>query len=400
MLIDNYPIGITLKFLDEKLESEFLEDVFFGNLLGHRLIYLGGTFLYTVFFILDCYLMRDQLLSCVFIRFFVVCPMLLTTYFLVGKPLYEKYFTAISLINGFGAGGGVLLLMVQATSSWSPFYYGGLILCCLFFYVFQPKQVLSNVLAWGVLGLYMVVTAFFTDTPGAIFLHNSFVFIFFNIGGMFACYSMELSQRKEFIHKFTVQDQADRLYHALSEVEQQREKAQRLSLQDSLSGLPNRRHFFSVLANELEHSCQIGQEVSLILVEVDNFKQVNDRLGHVAGDQILALVGGIIGDIVRKDDTPCRYGGEKFAVFLPNASSQIAEKIGRRIMEYVECADISVGHAEEFLTASVGVVTLPPGQQFPAEDFIDFAGQALYKAKNCGSNQLRKWTEDLQGYGA
>lgn len=400
MLIDNFPTGLTLKFLDKKLESQFLEDGFSGNQLAHRLTYLGGAFLYAMFFILDCFLMKDQLLLCGFIRFFVVCPLLIAISCLIDKPLYRKYYTAISLIAGFSSAGGLLLIMAQSSFSGSYLYYGGLLLCCLFYYVFLPRQVLSNVLSWGVFGLYLLVTVFFTDTAGAVFFHNAFIFFFFNVGGMFACYSMELSQRKEFIHKFTVQDQSDRLYQALSEVEQQREKAQQLSLQDSLTGLPNRRHFFSVLENELERFCQIGQEVSLILVDVDNFKQFNNRFGHATGDQILALVGGLIGDIVRKEDTPCRYGGKEFAIFLPNASSQIAEKIGRRIMEYVEGAEISAGPAEEFLTASVGVVTLLYGQQFSAENLIDFADQALYKAKNCGSNQLHMWTQELQGCGA
>jgi len=216
---------------------------------------------------------------------------------------------------------------------------------------------------------------------------------------MFACYSMELSQRKEFIHKITIQDQSDRLYKALSEVEQQREKAQRLSLLDPLTGLPNRRHFFSVLERELDKSFTSGQELSLMLVDIDNFKEVNDRLGHVAGDQILALVAGIIGDTVRNGDTACRYGGEEFALLLPNASSDIAGQVGRRIMEFIESAQISMGRDDEVLTLSIGFVTRKYGQQTSIEDLIELADQALYKAKNCGRNQLHMWTQDLGGYG-
>lgn len=399
MIIDAVSIGTTLKFLDRKLEKQFLQDVVFSNLFVPRLIYLGGTFLYAIFFILDYFLLREQLLLCFIVRFFVVCPMLIATYCLIGTSLYRKYWTAISLLNGFAAGGGLLLLMAQSSSPGNHLYYGGLILCCLFYYVFEPKQVVSNILSWGIFGLYFMVAIFFTDTPGPIFFNNIFIFFFFNIGGMFACYSMELSQRKEFIHKITVQDQSDRLYLALSEVEQQREKAQRLSLLDPLTGLPNRRHFFSVLAQELENSSKTGQELSLMLVDIDNFKEVNDRLGHVVGDQILALVGEIIGDALRNGDTACRYGGEEFSLLLPNASSQIAEQVGRRIMECIESADIPVGRDEGFLTLSVGFVTLQSGQQTSIENLIELADQALYKAKNCGRNQLCMWTQDLQGYG-
>ena len=398
MLVDNVSTGVTLKFLDEKLEKLFLQEVVFNNLFVPRLIYLGGAFLYAMFFILDYFLLKDQLLLCLSVRYLVVCPMLVATYCLIGTSLYRKYWTAISLINGFAAGGGLLLLIAKSSSPGNHLYYGGLVLCCLFYYVFEPRQVVSNILSWGVFCLYFIVAIFFTDTPGPVFLNNIFIFFFFNIGGMFACYSMELSQRKEFIHKITVQDQSDRLYQALSEVELQREKAQRLSLLDPLTGLPNRRHFFSVLASELEKATKTGQELSLMLLDIDNFKEVNDRLGHVVGDQVLALVGGIIGDAARNSDTACRYGGEEFALLLPNASRQIAEQIGHRIMECIEFADISVGRDGDFLTLSVGFATLKSGQQSSVENLIELADQALYKAKNCGRNQLRMWTQDIQGY--
>ncbi len=398
MVVDNVSTGLTLKFLDSKLEKQFLQDVVFSNLFVPRLIYLGGTFLYAVFFILDYFIMKDQLLKCLFVRFFVVCPMLFATYCLVGTCFYRKYWTSLSLINGFAAGGGLLLLMAQSSSPGNHLYYGGLILCCLFYYVFEPRQVVSNILSWGVFCLYFIVAIYFTDTPGPVFLNNIFIFFFFNIGGMFACYSMELSSRKEFIHKMTVQDQSDRLYQALSEVELQREMAQQLSLLDPLTGLPNRRHFFSVLAKELENVSKTGHELSLMLLDIDNFKDVNDRLGHVMGDQILALVGGIIGDSARKGDVVCRYGGEEFALLLPNASSQTAELVGRRIMECIESADISVGRDDGFLTLSIGFTTLKSGQQTSIEHLIELADQALYKAKNCGRNQLRMWTQDIKGY--
>jgi diguanylate cyclase (GGDEF)-like protein len=399
MHVDDFSMGITLKFSDKNLENRFLQDVVFSNLFVPRLIYLGGTFLYAIFFILDWFLIADNIRLCAFVRFFVVCPMLIATYCLVGKPVYRKYWTSISLINGFAAGGGMLFLIAQAPSPGNHLYYGGLMLCCLFYYVFEPQQVVSNILSWGVFGLYVVVAILFTDTPLAIFLNNIFIFFFFNIGGMFACYSMELSQRKEFIHKFTIQDQSDRLYQALSDVDQQREKAHMLSLQDSLTGLPNRRHFFSVLARELGPSSKAGQEVSLMLIDIDHFKEINDHFGHVVGDQVLALVAGIIGDTVRQCDTPCRYGGEEFAILLPNTSADIAEKIGRRILEYIASANIPAGRGEEIVTASVGHATLPSGQQSSIENLVELADRALYEAKNCGRNQVRMWTKGLQGYG-
>ena len=178
MIVDNFSTGTALNFLDEKLEKQFLQDVVFSNLFVPRLIYLGGTFLYAIFFILDCFLLKDQLLLCLIVRFFVVCPMLIATYCLIGTSFYRKYWTAISLINGFAAGGGLLVLMAQSSSPGNHLYYGGLILCCLFYYVFEPRQVVSNILSWGIFCSYFMVAIFFTDTPGPVFLNNIFIFFF------------------------------------------------------------------------------------------------------------------------------------------------------------------------------------------------------------------------------
>jgi diguanylate cyclase (GGDEF)-like protein len=315
--------------------------------------------------------------------------MMLTTCYLIDKPFYRKYRTLIFFINGFAAGAGLLLMIAKSSAPGNHLYYGGLLLCCLFYYVFVPKQIISNILSWGMFSLYILVSIFFTDTPGIFFLYNIFIFFFFNIGGMFACYSMELSQRKEFIHKITIQDQADRLYLALSELEQQHENAQRLAQQDPLTGLLNRRHFFSVSTKTLEHSRKADQDTSLMLIEIDNFKEFQAHLGYVAGDQILALVGGIIGDIVRPYDTCCRYEGGEFAILLPDTPSNLSEQVGQKIMEYIKDADIAPGQEQGGVTVSVGYVTLMSGQNASIENLLDLANQALYAAKNCGKNQLR-----------
>ncbi|ABA89488.1 diguanylate cyclase [Syntrophotalea carbinolica DSM 2380] len=397
MQFENCDMSTTLKFLDPGLEEAYIQEAVLNNHFVPRLIYLGGAFLYAIFFMLDMFFLKEILRYCVFIRFFLVCPLLLSIYFLIGSPIYKKHHTAISVIAGFVSGGGLLFMIANAPSPAEHLYYAGLMLCCLFYYVFQPRQLLSNSLSWGMFFLYIAVSLAYTEVPGAILLNNLFIFFFFNIGGMFACYAMELTQRKEFIHKCTMEDQSYRLYQALEEVDGQREKAERLSLQDPLTGLPNRRHFFSVLREALEPGHRDGQELSLMLIDIDYFKEVNDQLGHMAGDEVLAIVAHIIGDSVRQCDTACRYGGEEFAVLLPGASSQTVETIGRRLMEKIESADLLAGRSEVSLTVSVGFVSLSPGSKISIEEVIGRADRALYEAKNSGRNQLRMWSSDSHG---
>lgn len=394
MQAENCSMGPTLKFSDPDLEEKFIKENLSSNLFVPRLIYLAGAFLYAIFFILDLFLMSGQLQTCIFIRFFLVCPMLLATYCLIGKPFYLKYWRIIFLVNGFAAGGGIVFMMARADSPGNHLYYGGLLLCCLFYYVFEPRQVLSNTLSWGIFIVYLIVSINFINVPEPIFLNNIFIFFFFNIGGMFACYSMELFQRKEFLQKCMIQDQSDRLYQALCEVDQQREKAEKLSLQDPLTNLANRRHFFSVLKNQMDRAQKGEHGLSLILIDIDCFKEVNDRFGHVVGDQVLALVAAIIEDSVRACDLCCRYGGEEFAVLLPGADRNTAEGIGFRLMEQVGSARIPVGDEDAMLSVSVGLASLLPGQEAEMEVFIRRADQALYVAKKSGRNQLRLWSGD------
>jgi diguanylate cyclase (GGDEF)-like protein len=317
--------------------------------------------------------------------------MLFGTYFLIGTAFYRKHWKKIDFLNGFFAGMGLVLLISASQIPASHLYYGGLLLCCLFYYVFKPNQIRSNVLSWGIFAAYLITTIFFTKVPEEIVLNNVFIFFFFNIGAMFACYAMELSQRREFINRCTIQDQSDRLYQALSDVDQQREKAERLSLLDPLTGLPNRRHFFSILQRELEGSVKDKRDMGMMLVDIDNFKEVNDRFGHVYGDRILALVAEIIADSVRKCDTPCRYGGEEFAILLPGAAVSVAEKVGRRLMDRIESANVLGKEEGTGLTVSIGSVSLRNGEKVSVEDLIRRADQALYEAKRTGRNQLRMW---------
>jgi diguanylate cyclase (GGDEF)-like protein len=381
----------TLEFKNESLEEQFVNEVVLNNPFVPRIVYLGGSFLYAIFFVLDLFFLKNILLYSIVIRFFIVCPMLFGTYFLIGTAFYRKHWKKIDFLNGFFAGMGLVLLISASQIPASHLYYGGLLLCCLFYYVFKPNQIRSNVLSWGIFAAYLITTIFFTKVPEEIVLNNVFIFFFFNIGAMFACYAMELSQRREFINRCTIQDQSDRLYKALSDVDQQREKAERLSLLDPLTGLPNRRHFFSILQRELECSIKGRRDMGLMLVDIDYFKEVNDRFGHVYGDQILALVAEIIADSVRKCDTPCRYGGEEFAILLPGAAGSIVEKIGRRLMDRIGSANVLGKEEGAGLTVSIGFVSLRNEEKVSVEDLIRRADQALYEAKRTGRNQLRMW---------
>jgi diguanylate cyclase (GGDEF)-like protein len=163
---------------------------------------------------------------------------------------------------------------------------------------------------------------------------------------------------------------------------------------DRLTGLFNRRFFDHQLAFELQRAGRYGHSVSLLLLDIDHFKQVNDRHGHQKGDDVLATVGALVESHTRSSDIAARYGGEEMAVILPETNREqaaiAAEKLRRRIENDIE------GRAGLAVTVSIGVATAVPsetkrgpaaGTQTPA-GLIEAADQALYRAKELGRNQV------------
>jgi diguanylate cyclase (GGDEF)-like protein len=159
---------------------------------------------------------------------------------------------------------------------------------------------------------------------------------------------------------------------------------------DPLSGLANRRGFDARLAAVWQRAGKLANPVGLIMIDVDHFKQFNDRYGHVEGDVCLRRVGKLLMDIVRGvDDLPARYGGEEFALLLPGADIDSALEIAERLRRSVEA--LYIAHADSPLgqvTISAGVASLMPGLGEAPENLIETADAGLYAAKRRGRNAV------------
>jgi len=141
------------------------------------------------------------------------------------------------------------------------------------------------------------------------------------------------------------------------------------------------------LNDELARARRHQSSVSFLMVDLDHFKQVNDRLGHPAGDRALAVVAGILRDNVRNDDTVARYGGEEFAVLAPFADMPGARILAERIRIIVERNEWSKGEGRVPLTVSIGSATFPIDAD-AASDLVHKADVALYQAKHSGRNRI------------
>lgn len=185
----------------------------------------------------------------------------------------------------------------------------------------------------------------------------------------------------------------DRLQEAQSQIVEMRETmdtVRREVITDQLTSLSNRRYFDHVLAESMRKSFDEGQDLSLIMGDVDNFKMFNDTWGHQTGDQVLKLVSSVIRRSIKGKDVAARYGGEEFAVILPNTRMQDASTLANNIRNEVLQKKLirkSSGATIGRVTMSFGVASLRNGDS--PEELIERADQALYQAKGAGRNCVR-----------
>jgi diguanylate cyclase (GGDEF)-like protein len=185
------------------------------------------------------------------------------------------------------------------------------------------------------------------------------------------------------------------------QLQDQKQIIERQAITDGLTGLSNHRHFFERLRAEAARAQRYGFALSVVMLDLDDFKSINDRFGHPAGDRVLRTVGETLRDQLRGElDVPARYGGEEFAVILPHTgpltlgieettdgARAAAERLRVAIAEAGLPLPVPVDGLPAHITASVGVATLP-AQAVDADDLVSKADTALYKAKQLGKDRV------------
>jgi two-component system cell cycle response regulator len=163
-----------------------------------------------------------------------------------------------------------------------------------------------------------------------------------------------------------------------------------LATTDPLTRVLNRRALLDRLTAEVDRARRFSSSLTLLLLDVDHFKQINDTAGHLAGDSVLRQLGALLEDAVRKVDVVARYGGEEFVVILPETASDGGIIFAERLRERIEMQSYDVGAERPVrLTVSIGVATFPSPRVATTEDFFARADEALYRAKSGGRNQVR-----------
>ncbi len=162
-----------------------------------------------------------------------------------------------------------------------------------------------------------------------------------------------------------------------------------LALLDPLTRLGNRAALDNALRRELQLAERHHYELSVLMVDVDHFKKINDQYGHSAGDQVLQEIASTIEAVCRESDISFRYGGEEFVVLLRKTSEMGARIIAERLRREINFLEIEKGTAKIRPSVSIGIGTRASGQKEHINDLFERADKALYRAKQAGRNCVR-----------
>lgn len=234
---------------------------------------------------------------------------------------------------------------------------------------------LSALLSWGVIWMF--------DLWMDWGLYAQYV-VLANLVGMLICYALERRDRLMFL-------QARLLELEKGKLDQFARELTRLSREDVLTGLANRRHFNEMFQVEWDRARREQQWLALIFVDIDHFKPFNDTHGHLEGDRVLSEVGTALrGSLRRPGDMAARYGGEEFVLLLPATPMSGALEVAAQVRQSIEGLEIlhRASSVADHLTASVGVAALIPTSEMRSAQLIARADEAVYAAKAAGRNRI------------
>ena len=209
--------------------------------------------------------------------------------------------------------------------------------------------------------------------------HERFLFVFCNMLGQLITSNRLLRDMEREIEK-----QTQELKLAL-------ERAESLSILDGLTGVHNRRYFISQFGTLIEHCARGGHEMALLMIDIDNFKTINDSYGHLEGDRILKRISGVLTHCARGADIIARFGGEEFVIALQETDCEGATQVATRIQEQIRRLSCGQGEQRQGITASIGLTCYTKSADIPIktpEQWIHEADNALYRAKRSGKNRI------------
>jgi diguanylate cyclase (GGDEF)-like protein len=386
---------VTLKFRNNATEASFQEHYFIKTISQLRWNVFFGAVLFGILGVIDYLILPGIRQKAWFIRYCVACPVIMSIFLSTFSRYFQKFAQSLLIIGGITASACAIALNVISPPPAIYLYYTGVLLCLIFYYSFVGMRYSSStIISWCTFLLYVAAILWKAVIPTPYLIHNILVLLAFNITAMRGSYLRERYMRSDYLHSQNVLEKKEELKTALREVEKARREAEEISRMDPLTNLFNRRHFLSVANLELENNEMYSNCLSVIMIDIDHFKEINDTYGHDSGDMVLQAIAENIRKAVRRSDIPCRYGGEEFVIVLPETDLTAAIEIGNRLRENIESTCVKTDKGIIPVTASVGISSLSEDSKGKLDLWIKRADQALYQAKEAGRNQVRVWNPE------
>lgn len=373
--------ALTLRFKDAESERAFRRDYARNVLPMVRFALLLGLVMYVAFGALDLLVAAANRTSLWLIRYGLVSPVLaaaLVGTYLPGLRSRPQLLAGTSQLAG---GLGILAMIGTMSPPVASDYYAGLLLVLVFGYtVAQQRFIYATSIGIALLAAYEVVALGVLHAPWRTVANNTFFFVGANALGMFAAYFLELHRRRAFQNLQTIHRDKQRLTEANARLEY-------FAKYDMLTGLLNRRTLTERLKALAQRSVA-GVPVSAVLIDLDNFKAVNDTHGHAAGDNLLGRLGHLIRSSIRGTDAAFRLGGDEFLVLLPECGVDQACRVARHLAGRMERAVEHLGYHDLGVGCSVGVTAILGEWRANPGEILAEVDALMYKAKQAGKSRL------------
>jgi len=249
----------------------------------------------------------------------------------------------------------------------------------------QIKGVRSAWLFFAAWGLMLISGVIYSNTLNGILPFSTITFFSYQIGSVLETILLSLALAYRIR---SLQDERDNLLFSNTLLED-------VANQDALTGLFNRRFFDKHLAIEIKRCLSAAKPISIIMLDVDNFKLFNDTYGHQTGDEVLRMLGCVLRNVLRDREFPCRYGGEEFIVIVPEVDEQLGVKIAERIRSTIAMTTVAGGNGTMLsVTVSIGVATV--WDKADLQEIVSKADKALYQSKRSGKNRVTHYMEEAE----
>ena len=262
----------------------------------------------------------------------------------------------------------------------------------IIYYLFYPTKLIAT-MTGGIIGgvAYTLVQAFVLHQPLVYVSPAAITFILVNLLGIYFIRAMNRADRTEY-HSLAEQRQLNQKLHGeIAEREKMELRLLELATVDELTKVFNRRRFLEIARSEFRRIERTNRNFSLLMIDADNFKVVNDTYGHDVGDLVLQTLAGICQENIRDLDVLGRIGGEEFALLLPETSRDQAGRLAERLRGLIAETPVPLAGNSIQITVSIGVASTLDNDAATLEKLFKNADKALYLAKENGRDQVAVW---------